>query len=52
MRTVIITGSLLLLAACGSKGPLILPPPPGAPQQAPARLAVPVDHSTAPGAAR
>ncbi|WP_282957013.1 LPS translocon maturation chaperone LptM [Sulfurisoma sediminicola] len=38
-------GSAMLLAACGSKGPLYLPPPPA--QQAPA-----ADNSTAPGAAR
>jgi predicted small lipoprotein YifL len=47
MRTAIFLGSLLLLAACGSKGPLTLPPS-ATPQPAPAAG----DHSTAPGAAR
>jgi predicted small lipoprotein YifL len=47
MRTMLfLLSSAMLLAACGSKGPLYLPPPT---QPAPAPA---VDNSTAPGAAR
>jgi predicted small lipoprotein YifL len=48
MRTIMfLLGSAMLLAACGSKGPLYLPPPPAQPAPAAA-----VDNSTAAGAAR
>ena len=49
MRNILILGSIALalvnLGACGSKGPLYLPPPPAASGGA-------VDNSTAPGAPR
>jgi len=51
MRTVLFLGSLLLLSACGSKGPLTLPPPPAAPQPAVAPTGA-ANISTAPGASR
>jgi predicted small lipoprotein YifL len=55
MRNILILGSFLLalvtLGACGSKGPLTLPPPPAAPQPAAAPGGA-VDNSTAPGASR
>jgi predicted small lipoprotein YifL len=48
MRTMLfLLSSAMLLAACGSKGPLYLPPPPAQPAPAPA-----ADNSTAPGATR
>lgn len=50
MRTVLFLGSLMLLSACGSKGPLVMPPPPAKPPAtAPAPQAPPaaIDDSTA-----
>ena len=52
MRIVLFVGGLLLLAACGSKGPLVLPPKPAAAQGAPAQQVAPADDSTAPGGSR
>ena len=53
MRNILILGSFLVtLNACGSKGPLTLPPPPAAPQPSAAPAQTAVDNSTAPGAPR
>ncbi len=49
MRTALYCCTLLLLAACGSKGPLIMPPEPGTPSM-PKPAAV--DNSIAPAAVR
>jgi predicted small lipoprotein YifL len=52
MRTIILCGGLFLLAACGTKGPLVMPPAPPAKPSAPAPQPAPVDNSTAAGAVR
>jgi predicted small lipoprotein YifL len=52
MRSTLFLGlALILVAGCGSKGPLVLPPKPAA--AAPSAPQVPVDHSSkAPEAAK
>lgn len=52
MRTILFFGGLLLLGACGTKGPLVMPPAPPAKPAAPAPQPAPADNSTAGGAVR
>jgi predicted small lipoprotein YifL len=52
MRSTLFIGlTLALLAGCGSKGPLVLPPKP-TPTTPAIPVQTPVDHSKAPEAAR